>query len=89
MSSNCTFEISCPKIINDISTNGFVNSVVIHDQTNQVTYNASEGEINILDNRENRENEDGRLLFGNFIITATSGSGPTIIKDGNFKNFAY
>lgn len=77
------------KIINDVATNGFVTSVVIRDQTNQVTYNASEGEINILENRENPENEDGRLISGNFTITATSGAGPTITMTGNFKNFAY
>jgi hypothetical protein len=77
------------KIINDVATNGFVTSVVIRDQTNQVTYNASEGEINILENQENPENEDGRLISGNFTITATSGSGPAITMSGNFKNFAY
>ncbi|HBC04785.1 MAG: hypothetical protein CL528_12290 [Aequorivita sp.] len=77
------------KIINDVATNGFVTSVVIRDQANQVTYNASEGEINILENRQNPENEDGRLISGNFTITATSGSGPSITMNGNFKHFAY
>ncbi len=76
------------KVIGDVS-NGFVTNVIIRDQTNQVTYNSSEGEINILENRENPETEDGRLISGNFTITATSGVGPTITMTGNFKNFAY
>jgi len=77
------------KIVGDVATNGFVTGVIIRDQTNQVTYDASEGEINILENRENPENEDGRLISGNFTITATSGAGPTVTMTGNFKNFAY
>lgn len=77
------------KIIGDVAANGFVTNVVIRDQTNQVTYNSSDGEINILENRENPETEDGRLISGNFTITATSGAGPTITLTGNFKNFAY
>ncbi len=77
------------KIIGDVDTNGFVTNVIIRDQTNQVTYNSSEGEINILENRENPESEDGRLISGNFTITANSGAGPTVTMNGNFKNFAY
>lgn len=77
------------KIVGDVATNGFVTSVIIRDQTNQVTYDASEGEINILENRENPEFEGGRLISGNFTITATSGAGPTVTMTGNFKNFAY
>lgn len=77
------------KIIGDVATNGFVTNVVIRDQTNQVTYNSSDGEINILENVANPETEDGRLISENFTITATSGAGPTITLTGNFKNFAY
>ncbi|MDC8000280.1 hypothetical protein POV26_04485 [Aequorivita todarodis] len=77
------------KIVGDVATNGFVTGVIIRDQTNQVTYDASDGEINITENRENPENEDGRLISGNFTITATSGAGPTVTMTGNFKNFAY
>jgi hypothetical protein len=77
------------KIIGDVATNGFVTNVVIRDQTNQVTYNSSDGEINILENVANPETEDGRLISGNFTITATSGAGPTITLTGNFKKIAY
>jgi len=77
------------KVVGDVATNGFITSVVIRDQDAQVTYNASEGEINILENSENPEIENGRLISGNFTITATSGVGPTITMTGNFKNFAY
>lgn len=77
------------KIVGDMAPNGFVTNVIIRDQTNQVTYDSSEGEINILENVENPESEDGRLISGNFTITATSGVGPSITMTGNFKNFAY
>ncbi|HET8804003.1 MAG TPA: hypothetical protein VFM72_05440 [Aequorivita sp.] len=76
------------KVIGEVS-NGFVTNVIIRDQTNQVTYNSSAGEINITENKENPESEDGRLISGNFTITATSGAGPTITMTGSFKNFAY
>ncbi len=77
------------KIIGDVATNGFITSVVIRDQDAQVTYNASEGEVNITENKANPESEDGRLISGNFTITAISGAGPTVTMTGNFKNFAY
>lgn len=77
------------KVVGDVATNGFVTNVVIRDQTNQVTYDSTDGEINILENKENPESEDGRLISGNFTITATSGAGPTITMTGSFKNFAY
>ncbi len=77
------------KIVGDVATNGFVTNVIIRDQTNQVTYNSSDGEINIVENVANPETENGRLISGNFTITATSGAGPTITMSGNFKNFAY
>ncbi|WP_157429289.1 hypothetical protein [Aequorivita sublithincola] len=77
------------KVIGDVAANGLITNVVIRDQNAQVTYNASEGEINITENRENPESENGRLISGNFTITATSGVGPTITMTGNFKNFAY
>ncbi len=77
------------KIVGDVATNGFITNVIIRDQTNQVTYSSSDGEINITDNKENPESEDGRLISGNFNITATSGVGPTITLIGSFTNFAY
>ncbi|CAM3511029.1 hypothetical protein [Aequorivita lipolytica] len=77
------------KIVGDVDSNGFVTNVIIRDQGAQVTYNSSEGEINILENRENPDSEDGRLISGNFTITATSGVGPTVTMTGNFKDFAY
>lgn len=77
------------KIVGDVASNGFVTGVIIRDQNAQVTYNSSEGEINITENRENPETESGRLISGNFTITANSGVGPTVTMTGNFKNFAY
>lgn len=77
------------KVIGDVGPNGLVTNVIIRDQTNQVTYNATEGGINITENKANPESEDGRLISGNFNITATSGAGPTITMSGSFKNFAY
>lgn len=77
------------KVIGDVGPNGLVTNIIIRDQTNQVTYNSSDGEINITENKENPESESGRLISGNFTITATSGAGPTITMTGSFKNFAY
>lgn len=77
------------KVVGDVDTNGFVTNVIIRDQGAQVTYNSSDGEINITENRENPETESGRLISGNFTITATSGVGPAITMTGNFKDFAY
>ncbi|WP_432410995.1 hypothetical protein [Rasiella sp. SM2506] len=77
------------KVIGNKDSNGFITNVVIRDQAAQVTYDATIGEINILENRENPDSEDGRLISGNFTITATSGVGPTITMMGTFKDFAY
>ncbi len=89
LNSTGGFGSGITKIVGDVGPNGFVTNVIIRDQTNQVTYNSSDGEINITENKENPESEDGRLISGNFTITATSGAGPTITMNGNFKNFAY
>jgi hypothetical protein len=77
------------KIVGNQDANGFITNVIIRDQANQITYDSTDGEINILENRENPESENGRLISGNFTITATSGVGPTVTMTGNFKYFAY
>lgn len=77
------------KVIGDVDDNGFVTNVIIRDQDAMITYNSTEGNIGITEDKENPENEGGRLISGNFTVTATSGAGPTITMTGSFKNIAY
>lgn len=77
------------KIIGDIDNNGYYTSVVIWDQGEEIAYNSSEGNIKVLDNKANPEDEDGRLISGNFSISAISNTSVTMSMTGTFKNIAY
>ena len=83
------FESGVTKIIGEIDNNGYYTSVVIRDQTEQISYNSSEGNVKISENRGNPATENGRLISGSFNITAISNSATTITMTGNFKNIAY
>ena len=77
------------KEIGNVDDNGYVTNVIIHDQDAMITYNSSEGEIVIKENKSNPEEEDGRLISGDFNITAVVNTGETISMTGTFKNIAY
>ncbi|KXO00920.1 hypothetical protein LS48_00075 [Aequorivita aquimaris] len=77
------------KEIGNVDDNGFVTNVIIRDQEAMITYNSSEGQIVISENKSNPEIEGGRLISGNFDITAVVNTGETITMTGTFKNIAY
>ena len=77
------------KEIGNVDDNGFVTNVIIRDQEAMITYNSSEGQIVITENKSNPENEGGRLISGNFDITAVVNTGETVTMTGTFKNIAY
>ncbi len=77
------------KEIGNVDDNGFVTNVIIRDQDAMITYNSSEGQIVIKENKSNPEVEGGRLISGDFNVTAVINTGETIIMTGTFKNIAY
>lgn len=77
------------KEIGNVDDNGFVTNVIIRDQTAMITYNSTEGSITITENKANPEVEGGRVISGNFSVTASINTGDTVTMTGNFKNIAY
>ncbi len=77
------------KEIGNVDDNGFVTNVIIRDQAAMITYNSTTGNIGITEDKENPENEGGRLISGNFTVTATINTGESVTMTGSFKNIAY
>lgn len=83
------FDSGVNKVIGEIDNNGFYTGVVIRDQTEEISYNSTEGNINLQENKKNPASDSGRLISGTFNVTAVSNTASTVTMTGTFKNIAY
>lgn len=83
------FDKGVTKVIGEQDYMGYYSSIVVRDQTEEVSYNSAEGSISILENKPNPASEDGRLISGTFSMAAPTSSGLIVTMTGSFKNMAY
>ena len=81
---------STENLIGDVSPQGFVTTVTVRDQTNQVTYTSASGSITILENVISADEDDIRYVTGNFeiILNAEMSSNP-VTFNGVFDNIRF
>lgn len=77
-------------IIGNVSPLGYVTTVTVRDQANQITYTSVSGHINILENVQSSGEEDTRYVTGNFelVLNAEMSSNP-VTMTGVFENIRY
>lgn len=77
------------KVMGNIDDEGFVTNALVHHPDSQTTFNASEGNITISENRATPGEEYSNIISGNFTLLLNNNNGTSITLNGTFNNFEY
>ena len=77
------------KEMGNVDKDGYVTGVLVYHADSQVTFNASEGNITISENRLNPGDEDSNIISGSFTLKLNDSMGVTLTMNGTFNNFVY
>ncbi len=77
------------KEIGNVDNDGFITSALVHHADSQTTFNASEGNISISENRATPGDEDSNIISGSYTMTLNDNVGTSLTLNGTFNNFEY
>ena len=77
------------KQMGNVDNDGFITSALVHHADSQTTFNASEGNITISENRATPGEENSNIISGSYTLKLNDNVGTNVTLNGTFNNFEY